>query len=349
LHSTDYNYFISSHDDPAFYSTPADIHITLCTYDARVGILTVAPGIIKYLKTCTVIERTYDMLALPTMTTVCTTDIQAISDGKDENATVRRSLAPPILVRTIMPEPEGKQIDHTNEVQRDNTPVTISFPDSDEEEDVSLPHPQLGKDQQELLYWHIHLSHLLFARLIWMAKWGLLPTRIAKCNPPLCSGCLFGRMTCKPWRTKAQPGVAPKQATQPGECVAIDQLDSTTPGPIGQPRVGIPTIQRYNVATIFIDNYSKLGFVHLQTKLTSDKTVKAKTAFESFAHSNGVKIQHYHADNGHFADKAFRESLANCHQNISFCGVNAYWQNGVAEKRIRDLQESAMTMFLYAQ
>jgi hypothetical protein len=208
---------------------------------------------------------------------------------------------------------------------------------NEEEEDVSQPHPQLDKDQQELLYWHIRLSHLSFARLIWMAKWGLLPKRIAKCKPPICSGCLFGRMTRKPWRTKAQPGATPKQATQPGECVSIDQLDSTTPGLIGQLGGGIPTIKRYNAATIFVDNFSKLGYIHLQTKLTSDETVKAKTAFEAFAHSHGVRIKHYHADNGRFADKAFRESVVNCQQTISFCGVNAHWQNGIAEKRIRDL------------
>jgi hypothetical protein len=35
-------------------------------------------------------------------------------------------------------------------------------------------------------------------------------------------------------------------------------------------------------------------------------------------------------------------------QLITFCGVGAHFQNGVAEKRIRDLQESARTMMLQA-
>ncbi len=97
-----------------------------------------------------------------------------------------------------MPETEGEdtanqQDDQTYDVQYNNTPVIISFPDNGgKEEDVTLPHPQLEKDQQELLNWHIRLSHLSFARLMWMAKWGLLPRRIAQCKPPLCSGCLFG-------------------------------------------------------------------------------------------------------------------------------------------------------------
>jgi hypothetical protein len=35
-------------------------------------------------------------------------------------------------------------------------------------------------------------------------------------------------------------------------------------------------------------------------------------------------------------------------QTISFCGVGAHFQNGIAEKRIRDLQDSARTMLIHA-
>jgi hypothetical protein len=36
-------------------------------------------------------------------------------------------------------------------------------------------------------------------------------------------------------------------------------------------------------------------------------------------------------------------------QTISFCGVNAHFQNGIAEKIIRDIQEQARTMLLHAK
>ena len=35
-------------------------------------------------------------------------------------------------------------------------------------------------------------------------------------------------------------------------------------------------------------------------------------------------------------------------QNISYCGINAHFQNWIAEKKIHDLQEQTCTMMLYA-
>jgi hypothetical protein len=36
-------------------------------------------------------------------------------------------------------------------------------------------------------------------------------------------------------------------------------------------------------------------------------------------------------------------------QTISFCGVNAHFQNGIAEKMIRDLQESTRKQLLHTK
>ena len=61
--------------------------------------------------------------------------------------------------------------------------------------------------------------------------------------------------------------------------MSIDQLESTTPGLIGQLK-GIPTKLRYKVATVFVDHFSRLSFVHLQKTTSADETVLAKEAFE---------------------------------------------------------------------
>jgi hypothetical protein len=98
-----------------------------------------------------------------------------------------------------------------------------------------------------------------------------------------------------------------------------------------------------------VDHKSRLSFVHLQQHLTSAETLEAKHAFEAFARKYGVVVRHYHADNGRFADNLFVQDIAKQGQTLSFCGVNAHFQNGIAEKRIRDLQESARKQLLHAK
>ena len=71
-------------------------------------------------------------------------------------------------------------------------------------------------------------------------------------------------------------------------------------------------------------------------------------AFECSADHRGVKITHYHADNGRFADNTFITDCKAQKQGLSYCGVNAHFQNRIAECRIRDLQEQTRTSMLYA-
>jgi hypothetical protein len=97
------------------------------------------------------------------------------------------------------------------------------------------------------------------------------------------------------------------------------------------------TKKRYRCATIFVDHYSRLRFIHLQIDNSSVKTVAAKCAFESFAAENGVKIQHYHCNNGRFSNNAFKQACQEQRQQLTFCGINAHFQNGIAEQAIRNL------------
>ena len=135
--------------------------------------------------------------------------------------------------------------------------------------------------------------------------------------------------------------------TEPGDCVSVDQLKSSTPGLIGQVK-GWLTQERHHTATVFVDHHSDLTFVHVTPSDTSEETVSAKEAFECFAASHDVTVKHYHADNGCFADSLFRDHVKEKGQTISFCGVGAHHQNGKVEKRIRDTMEQARTMLLHA-
>ena len=78
-------------------------------------------------------------------------------------------------------------------------------------------------------------------------------------------------------------------ATEPGQIVSVDQLESPTPGFIAQLK-GTLTKQRYKYATVFVDQYSRLSYVHLQRTITSDETVQAKIAFERYVQERGVQI-----------------------------------------------------------
>ncbi len=109
------------------------------------------------------------------------------------------------------------------------------------------------------------------------------------------------------------------------------------------------TKKHYRCATIFVKHYSRLRFVHLQVDNSSEETIAAKRAFEAFAAEHGVKIQHYHCNNGRFFDNAFKQACHDARQQLTFCSINAHFQNGIAEGSIRDLSESARKQLLHAR
>jgi hypothetical protein len=101
--------------------------------------------------------------------------------------------------------------------------------------------------------------------------------------------------------------------------------------------MSILTTLRYRYAAVFVDMYSSYTFIYFHTKLTSEETVKAKVAFEAHVKSFGVSIQPYHTDNGRFQDTAFKNHCHEQGQLLTFCGDNSHFQNGKAERRIKDL------------
>ena len=192
---------------------------------------------------------------------------------------------------------------------------------------------------------HEQVGHCSFTQLKQMAEQGIIPRKFAKVPPPKCPSCLYGKAHRKPWRThKVDPKI--KLSTIPGAVVSIDQLKSPVPGfvPIAK---GQPTIQKYCGASVFVDHGSDFTYIHMHHHLTTDETIDAKHAFER-TEQHGVQILHYHCNNGKFAGKAFVDDVRTAHQTIAFCGVGAHYQNGVAERRIRDITENACTSLLHA-
>jgi len=109
------------------------------------------------------------------------------------------------------------------------------------------------------------------------------------------------------------------------------------------------TKRRYRCVAIFVDHCSRLRFVHLQIDDSSLKTLAAKRAFETFAAEHGVKILHYHCDNARFQYNAFKQAYHDTQQQLTFCDVNAHFQNGITERSIRDLLKIVCKQLLHAR
>ena len=136
-------------------------------------------------------------------------------------------------------------------------------------------------------------------------------------------------------------------STNPGAMISVDQQKSPLPGfiPIAK---GTPILQIYRGATVFVNHASFFTYVHLHEALTGQETIDAKHAFEQVAEQHGVHILHYHCDNGRFVDKAFMDDVLQAHQTITFCGIGAHHQNGIAKCCIHNIMENAHTSLLHA-
>ena len=203
--------------------------------------------------------------------------------------------------------------------------------------------------EKEYLQLHYSLGHIHPDRMKIMVQQGTLPQRYRNCRLPFCASCAYGKATRKPWRSHTSSNNDESTRPQrPGECISVDQLISPTPGLIAQ-MSGKLTTQRYTCATIFVDQYSGFSYIWIQRSTSVDETLKGKRAFERFSTHHGVNITHYHADNGVFRAKDW---VVDCHtrqQSISYAAVGAHHQNGVAERRIRVLQDMTRTQLLHAQ
>ena len=79
--------------------------------------------------------------------------------------------------------------------------------------DFSLEIPNLIPDereprelsaQDELLWWHYHLNHLPFKRLLKMPGGGILPRKLLRVKESMCPACQYGKMHRRPWQSKGR-------------------------------------------------------------------------------------------------------------------------------------------------
>ena len=62
-----------------------------------------------------------------------------------------------------------------------------------------------------------------------------------------------------------------------------------------------------------------------------------------------TSVCNYHANNIRYVNNAFLTDIAKYSHTISFLGVNAHIQNGIAKKHLWDLQDTAWMLLLHAK
>ena len=168
---------------------------------------------------------------------------------------------------------------------------------------------------------------------------GFLKKCLVACTLPVCASCLYGKATKIPCNTKTEISInKSKLIASVGECVSTNVLVSITHGIIVN-IYGFIMHQHYQYACVFVDYHSDFKYVHILKYKTADEVVEANEDFEAYGESRGVDTKQYHAENILFRSAICMNQCSDIHQGLTFSGVNFHHQNGIAERRIRSLQD----------
>jgi hypothetical protein len=184
-----------------------------------------------------------------------------------------------------------------------------------------------------------------------------IPTKFdgtRKCKAPLCASCLYGKQQRNPEGTETIHKIQDQEMAlqrgdlQPGDCVSMDQYESTVRGRLPNTVGREPWFHRYVGGSLFTDHASGFVKIYNQTSLAAADTIRSKRRFEQEAGLNNVSIKRYHCDNGVFKAVEFLNEMEQLGQTITFSGVGAHHQNGKAERAIKTMFFRARTMMLHA-
>ena len=183
----------------------------------------------------------------------------------------------------------------------------------------------------------------------------LIPRTLSQltCDVPICATCQVAkarRRTTHSKRSKPNPektNLLRAEDVNPGDCVSMDQYESSVRGRLPHTRGRERSHNRYRGGTLFFDHASTKIFVRHQVDLGAYSTVDSKHSVERESLLSGVTIKRYHTDNGIFTANEFERALCEDFQGIRFSGVGAHHQNGVAERAIGTAQNMARAMLLH--
>jgi hypothetical protein len=76
---------------------------------------------------------------------------------------------------------------------------------------------------------------------------------------------------------------------------------------------------------------SSLVYATFHSSKATDELVSSKNEFETWVSHFNIKIMNIRADNGVYSAKVLRDACDRQQQSLTFCGIGAHWQNGIAE------------------
>ena len=104
----------------------------------------------------------------------------------------------------------------------------------------------------------------------------------------------------------------------------------------------------YHGGFIFYDHASGYIQVRHQVALGASDTTNDKFNYDIYASHARLFIQANYIENGSFASKCFMSQVIYNNRQISFRGVGASHQNGVAERGLQTITNMARTMLIHA-
>ena len=210
----------------------------------------------------------------------------------------------------------------------------------------------VSEESRTTLYWHHRLRCAPLKHLHRLATRGVIPKCIKKVKRmPLCASCAFAAAHRRRWRTKGEKNrrhIRKSWQKEPGSGTSCDHIVSHQPGLIPQ-LTGKPTHERFWGSVLYVDHATDYIFNHLIRGTSSQETFESKMAYERHAHTHGVTIEAYHADNSRFNDAKFAGSCRDAGQQLTFCGVGAHHQNALAESKIKEICYGGRTVLLHAK
>jgi hypothetical protein len=234
----------------------------------------------------------------------------------------------------------------------------------------------LSLGQKELLLWHQRLAHANLATvqclarqrrssqvssvddLVQLCDGPVLPCTYhvprTSCDNLLCAACLSAKATrrsagSRPPRPAPAEMILKQGDLAPGDCFSLDHFISPVVGRAVSLSGYSSSRHGYTCGAIYADHASGKLFIQHQHSTAASDTIRGKLRVEQEATEFGVKVKRYHTDNGVFCSAEFRRHCDDLGQVLSFSGVGAHHQNGVAENAIKVVSGMARACLINAQ